>query len=385
MPLTIHKYIFKEIWPTLLVGLFVFVFIVLATRMLTITEWVISQGVPFSQILKLIFYLLPNIIIFALPASTLMAVLVAFLRLSGDNEIIALRSSGLSLYQLLPPVIVISGLCYILASFITFFAAPWGNRSFKDLVFQIAEARADISIKDRAFCEPFENVTFYINSLSKSDRSMKDVFVVDRRDDSVTNTIVAKEGRFILNPKARAITIHFGDGTILMVEKNRTSIRNIRFDTYELYLGLDDIMPAITSRKVAPKEMYPLELVEHINKMPRSETAYDEMATELLEKLSIPLAVFLMGMIGVPLGAQIRVGGRTVGILVSLIIFLVFYTCLAAVRNIAETGMISPYFGVWIPDVFLIACFVYLMHRGVKEYSIHFFEKIVHIGEVKRA
>ncbi len=98
MKLTIYKYISREIWPTYLVSLFVFVSIVLATKLLTITEWVITHGVHPWQIVKLVLYLSPNILLFALPAASLMSVLIAFLRLSGDNEIMALKSSGISLY-----------------------------------------------------------------------------------------------------------------------------------------------------------------------------------------------------------------------------------------------------------------------------------------------
>ena len=59
---TIYKYIFHEIWPTFLVSLFVFVSVVLATKILTITEWVISHGVHPWKILKLVFFLLPMIL-----------------------------------------------------------------------------------------------------------------------------------------------------------------------------------------------------------------------------------------------------------------------------------------------------------------------------------
>ena len=108
MNLTINKYIINEIWPTFLASLFVSVFIILATKMLSITELIVSQGVHLAQVIGMVVYLLPDIIAFALPAATLIAVVVAFLRLSGDNEVVALQSSGVSLYQMLSPVVVLS-------------------------------------------------------------------------------------------------------------------------------------------------------------------------------------------------------------------------------------------------------------------------------------
>jgi lipopolysaccharide export system permease protein len=110
-------------------SLMVFVFIVLATRIINLAEWVVNHGVRLSQMLEMIGYLLPAMILFALPASALMAVFIAFHRLSNDSEILALKASGISLYQMLPPVVVISSFCFVAALVISLVGAPWGHRS----------------------------------------------------------------------------------------------------------------------------------------------------------------------------------------------------------------------------------------------------------------
>jgi len=69
MKLNIYRYIFREIWPTFLAVLFVFIFIMLATRMVKISEWVINQGVPPLQVMKMILFLSPNILHFSLKAA----------------------------------------------------------------------------------------------------------------------------------------------------------------------------------------------------------------------------------------------------------------------------------------------------------------------------
>jgi lipopolysaccharide export system permease protein len=103
---------------------------------------------------------------------------------------------------------------------------------------------------------------------------------------------------------------------------------------------------------------------------------YNEMIIELMEKFSIPLAVFLMGLIGMPLGAQIKTRSRFHGIVISLVIFLVYYLSLAGVRSIGETGAISPLFGSWLPDIFLLILCCYLINRVANERSINFLEKL---------
>ncbi|MBW1784661.1 MAG: LPS export ABC transporter permease LptF [Deltaproteobacteria bacterium] len=371
--MTLYRYIINEIWPTFLASLLVFIFIMVAARMLSITELIVTRGVRVTQVLGMVLYLLPDILTFALPAVTLMAVVVAFLRLSADSEITALKSSGISLYQMLPPVVAFSFVVFLMGLAISVFAAPWGNRAFKDLIFKIAQSRADLGIKERVFSEPFDNLVLYVNSFSRQERVLKDVFVVDGRDKDITNTIVAEEGHIIMRPDERIITIYLAKGTIFAVEKNLNSARTIKFNTYGLNIGLKDVMKNLASRKKAPHELSVGKLIQVIRTTPKGELQYNRMMRELLEKFSIPLAVIFMGIIGVPLGAHMRARGRTAGIGVSLVVFSIYYICLMVTRSICSSGSMSPAIGVWIPDIFLIISIVYLLRRATDEKSIHFF------------
>jgi lipopolysaccharide export system permease protein len=375
MGVTLHKYIFNEIWPTFLVSLFVAIFIVLATRMVSIIELVVNRGANAGQMGMMILYLVPDIVVFALPAAALMAVLVAFLRLSADSEIIAMKASGISLYQMLPPVVLLSLAASALAFFMNVAAVPWGNSSFKDLVFQIARSRADLGIKERVFSEPFDDVMFYVNHISTHDHVMKDVFVVDRRDKTATNTIVARMGKILANTDKRAITLQFKDGTIFVVEKDLASARTIRFDTYDLNIGLQDIMAALQSRRKHASEMRVGELISRIEKGTINTKLLNRLKIKLYEKLSLPLAVFLMGLIGAPLGAHLRARGRSKGIGISLVVFLAYYVSFTGIERICESGSLAPGIGIWLPDVFLLLACIYLLRRISRERPLNPFRR----------
>lgn len=363
MRLTLYRYIFREICSIFLVSLLVFIFVMMASKMLWVADLLINQHVKTGHVLQIIFYLLPRIIIFSLPAACLMCVLLTFLRLSNDNEVIALHSSGISLYQTLPPVICFSLISYLLASVIAIYGVPWGNRSYRDVVLQVVESKADVAIKERIFYEPFDDVVFYVNSFSARDKTLKDLFVVDRRGIPITNTIVAKRGMILSNPRSRMVTIHFIDGTIFTVEKGFKTVRTIKFDTYDLNVDLEDIVSAIAAREKRPEGMFIKELIYNLKRAQGDRVKYNQLNIRLFEMFSIPLAIFLMGMIGVPLGAHVRVRGRTKGIVISLVLFLVYYICLVMIRYACETGALPPSLGVWIPDVFLLITCIYLLHR----------------------
>jgi lipopolysaccharide export system permease protein len=319
----------------------------------------------------MITYLLPDIMAFALPAATLIAVVLGFLRLSIDSEIIALKSCGISLYHMLPPVAFFSIACMVLAVVISFAGVPWGNSSFKELILNLAESKANLGIKERTFCEPFDNVVFYVNRFSEKNNVMKNVFVVDRREEDVTNTIIAERGKIFVHSKDRVITLRFKDGTVFAMEKDIETGRTVKFKTYDLNINLKDVMARLTSKEKKPKEMWAGELIQKLKEVPRGEDKYNEMMIELLEKGSLPLAVLLMGIIGIPLGAQLRTRGRSSGIGISLAVFLVYYLCLAGARGICESGTLPPVIGVWIPDLFLLVACLYLLRRVANERPVN--------------
>jgi lipopolysaccharide export system permease protein len=358
--LTLIKYILREIYSFFFVGLLGFIFIIMATRMIWMTDLLVNQRVSLVQILKIILCLVPQAILFSMPAVCLIGVLLAFIRLSADNEIVALNAAGVSLYQIIAPAILFSLTGYIITSLIAIYGVPWGNRSYRDVILGIMRSKMDVAIKERIFYEPFEDkIVFYVNSFSSKDRTMKDLFVVDRRDQSFTATIVAKKGKIISNDGSDIVTIHFMDGTIFANEMDFNKTRTIKFDNYDLNIDLGNVMSSIVSKERAPKEMYIGELIENFVKSQGKEGGY-LIGIKLFEMFSIPLATFILGLIGVPLGAHVKGRGYTRGIILSLIVFLVYYISFMGVRYICETGILSPSIGVWIPILFLFFICIYL-------------------------
>ena len=366
----LFKYISREVWSIFFVSLFIFTFIIMATRMMGITELLINQRINPTQVFKIILSFMPKVILFSLPAASLMCVLLGFLRLSSDNEVIALHSCGISLYQMLPAVIVFSLASCLIAAFISVNAIPWGSRSYKKVIFQIVNSKADVVIKERVFFEPFDDVVFYINNYSAKEKLMKDLFVVDKRDSSMINTIVAKKGRIFSGQSGGIVTIYFIDGTIFTVDRNLDEARTIKFETYNMTIDLKDILSSYVSKEKEPDEMSLGELIVALKNKTGDINKDNQIGIRLFEIFSIPIAIFLLGIIGVPLGAHVRASGRTKGIIISLIVFLFYYISLMIVRYLCEIKDFPPSAGAWIPDFFLIITTIYLLQRVANDRSV---------------
>ena len=363
----INIYIFKEMVPTFITGLILFTFLVLAGRVLKLTEWMVNHGTDISQVLLIIVYTIPYVLFFTLPMATLLASLIAFSRLNEDNEIIALKSSGISPYQILPPVVTFSIISYVLASFIAIYLFPIGNHSMARLLFEIAQSNTSIGIKQGVFNDNIPNIVLYANHISAHDHTMEGVFIFDERDPSISNTIIARKGRIMSDPKKMSINLHLTDGSSFMVSKDLDSSKKLRFKSYDLRIELEDIMSKFPSLRKGRKEMSISELRSYIKENKKGTVRHNKAVIELQRKFSIPFACLLLGLIGLPLGLMRRAKGRSWGIALSIAVFMVYYILLLVSDSLGETGKLNPIVAMWIPNMVLGAATFVLFWRATRE------------------
>jgi len=102
----VNRYLFKEMIPPFVITMVFFTFLFLMAKILLITNLVVNYNISLPKVILLLIYFVPYFLVFVVPMSVMMAVILTFLRLSSDNEIIALKTGGVSLYGLLPPVLI---------------------------------------------------------------------------------------------------------------------------------------------------------------------------------------------------------------------------------------------------------------------------------------
>lgn len=370
MRLTLTKYISKEIWGIFATCLLVLIFIIMTFEMMDMTDLMVNQGVGLKGILKLILCGLPKFILFAMPAACLMGVLLAYIRMSGDNEIIAIYSSGISLYQTLLPVIIFCLASFFLSILMSVYLVPYGNRTDKSVFYEILREKADISVKERVIGDLSKDVIYYVSSYSPKDKFMKDIIMVDKRQKPVT-TIVAKNGKIIPNKEANSISIRFFDA-YLYTGKTTAS----KHETFNYTVDLNNLISPAKSEK-EPEDMYIGELLKFINSVENDESEIRLARLTLYEMISIPVSILLLGIIGAPLGAHVRDRGRTAGIVISLVLFLIYYISMMAVRYLIELGALNPGLGVWIPVLFLLIFCIFLLLRYSSNLSYGIFDSFI--------
>jgi lipopolysaccharide export system permease protein len=331
----------------------VFTFIVLAGKILQLTEWMVNHGIDLTQVALITLFTLPYVLFFTLPMATLLSSVAAFSRFNEDSEIIALKSSGLSIYQLFPPVVLFSFISYVVASFIAIYFLPVSNYSMARLLFEVAQSNTSIGIRQGVFNDAIPQIVLYANQISAYDQTMEGVFIFDERDPTMSNTIIARQGRINPDPKRMSLTLNLLNGSSYMVTKDLDSSRTLRFQSYDLRIELEDIVKRFSSRMKAGDEMSLSELMRQLKEKKEGTARHNILAIELHRKFSIPFACLLLGVIGLPLGLMIKARARAWGIALSIGIFVAYYILLSAGDSLGETGTIDPALAMWIPNMVL--------------------------------
>ncbi len=168
MKKTLYRYLAKEIFPSFLLGLVGFTFILLTGRILQLVELFVNKRVPLFYILGFLYYLLPSFLVLTIPMATLLSVMLAFNRLSGDNEITALKASGVSVYQLTPPVLLFALFTTLATLILSLYSLPRANEASRALLYEMASSKAHAGIKERVFNDDFEGLVLYADRVNPS-------------------------------------------------------------------------------------------------------------------------------------------------------------------------------------------------------------------------
>lgn len=372
MPSTLYRYLAREVLSAFFLGLLIFTGVLLMGRMLKLADMVVSKGVPMSDVLLMIAYLLPNFAVITIPMSLLLAVLLAFSRLSGDSEIIAIKASGISLYRLLPPVLFISLAAYIMTALTTVYALPKGNTAFKELLYQAVQERLSLNLKEQVFNTSIPGLLVYITKNSGKTGILSGVIIQDERNPKEISTIFAETGSLGIDEKSKRIHLHLIDGNIHQ-SRPKEVYRLLAFKEYDLEI---DLSKSATGFERNELDMSLSEIRKNLEKGGFSKKLTTDMRLEVHRRFALPFACFIFAIVAVPLGIQNRRSGKAAGFSFSIATLLLFYIFQSIGRTFGEKELLTPFMSEWLPNFIFLAAGLYLFVKAAKEERIAAFDGI---------
>src|SRR5688500_3338098 len=348
-------------------GLLVFTFIFIIPALMEYAERLVAKGVSGLLIAGLMLRLVPQALAITLPMSLLLALLVAFGRLSADREFVALQACGVSLLRLLRPVGLIAVTAWVAATYVLIFAVPDANQAFRQIVFDVTSQRAEGEIKPRVFHDDFfPNIVLYAREVPPTGGGWHGVLLADLPPDRQPAIYLARRGHLVIDRENQRVDVVLDEVTTHTNNEGKYDVGH--FESMTLGVDAGGLFGGIQTKGL--REMTIAELraqiaensaiVDTATGRPLS-THNEEM--EIHKRFSIPVACLVFGLIGLALGATHRRDGMLGSFVLGIVVVFAYYVPLYLGPSMVKANMIPPWLGMWLANIVLgalgIAMFIW--------------------------
>ncbi len=355
IPRVLYRSLMLDVGAHTLVCVMILLFVLVVGAVLQKIDTLIAAGVSLEVVLRLMGLLVPMYLMHALPCAFLVGVLMSVGRMSSDSEIVALRSLGVSLGEMLAPIGLVGIGVTALGLLTTCELEP---RSYYRMQAMLQAALSASSIVEPGHVRALgQGQSIYVKTLSKSDDCpLESVVLSDFSDKGRPFYVVARCG--LLDTSARlgstGLALEMLDGSIHFSDSHAGSYRRMIFDHATTQLDLSRTL--LQGRRLRHHSMREL-----VDGSARQLFDSRDITIEVHRRLALPFAALLFGVVALPLAVRSPRGGRAWGSLVAGGVAAIYWCTFTAGRTVSEAGWLPPAVGIWLADVLLLLVGVSLL------------------------
>ena len=333
---TATRYLLREVLINAGLGLLLFTFVLLMSYVGRLMEVMVRSNS--ASVLLAFVYVLPAALIFTIPMSVLVGVLLGLGRLSADNELIALRASGFSRNQLLRPLLLFLGGALAVSLLTTGWIAPLSAQKLLHMETSL-RTEAAFEIPPRVFLENIPHLVVYVGDTLGRGDAWRQVFVADMHQPLSPRITMAAAGELI-DRGNNTVQLHLANGTSYESDLQHPDHSNISaFASADVPLELPAVkasappLPALSSGSLWRRARYGAD--------------WRVARIELYRRFALAFACLSLSMLGIALGLSTGRSGKAGGFVLTLILVFAYYILFYVGIALARQGKISPFWGVW--------------------------------------
>jgi lipopolysaccharide export system permease protein len=356
----LDKYVLKELLYPFIFGVASFSSIFIASSLLfKIVQYITTYGAPISTVGRLFLYSLPEIVNYTFPMAVLLASLMAFGKLSGNSEIVAMKSGGVSYYRIVAPVIVVGFV-------VSIFSVIWAEKVVPP---SKHEARRILTVEIRGNVKPKTQDHVVIKNLSGDIQRITYARTFDESTgvmSSVTIEEFKNEKLFRVQTAKKAT---WKDDSWVLENGNVFTMSDKDGVTDKAAFSKQVIPLNITPREISWEqksinEMTLGELRGYVRILERQNLPTSDLWTEIYMRFAIPLASFVFALLGAPLGTQRQRSGSSIGMGISVIVIFMYYGIMAFATGLGKGGVIPPLLAAMLPNIVCLIAGIFMMKRA---------------------
>ncbi len=357
------RYILGEILSLTLIGCALFTFILFMPYLPHILEEAVRSSSTWTDVAEIFLFTLPNLFKFTFPMAVLWGVLLGLSRLAADSEIIAMRASGLGIGYIVrvAAIVAMGGVLLGLAN--SLFLAPQANRAILEMERQIETSQASYAIEPRVFHEEFKNFVLYVQDVRSGAgaANWRRVFMADVTDPA-NPVITTAESATVVNDNRQELIMRLRDGLRDETVANQPGQSNIStFATTDMPLDLGTQNGVHLGRMDTALYAMPLHQLAARMRALRGQPEAKRYAIEMESRFALPVACLVLMLLAVPLGADSRRGGKSAGIVLTILLAFVYYFLSATGTALGRQSRLPAFAAVWTANLLFAAVGVFLL------------------------
>jgi len=363
MPLLLYAYLLTEMLAPFFAGLLVLNAILFLGRLIPLLEIIFDFGIGMADFIRICAYISPKLLLFSIPMASMMGVVIAFTRMTGEHEVMALKASGIGLYRMLPPVLLLG----LLTALITYTTAttliPKGTVAMHQLFYHLAKNKIDRGVREKTFSEGIKDAVLYVEKMDPQSREWHGVYLSDLRDKKSPLTVIAKSGSLKADLAAKRVVLHLADGNLHRAVANKS--QTIHFQQYTLDLPLNP--PKGLAGDGGKNALTQAELLETAARLKADNPNRATLLIEYQQRLALPVGCLILTVLGLALALTGRPSQPALGVPLGLTSFIAYYILLTAAKSVAESGQLPIIVAMWLPNLLFAALTIHLTTKTARE------------------
>lgn len=360
----LRNYVLKELSFYFFLALSILTFILVLGNLIKLADMVINKDVELTYVIKLFFYLFPSLLSYTLPMAILTAVLLVFGRLAADNELTAIKASGISVFKIFMPVIVIAIIVSLFSLILNNEVLPKARFATRKIVSQIGIKKPKAFLEAGTFIKSFKNYIIFIGG--EKNNKFSNITIYEPKEAGTAKLIIAKKGEILTSAQKNSIRLKLTD--VISDEPNPADpdrFIKMKFKTYHLNLKLsDEFESSLINKKLKDSKIK--EIKQEIFKLKKDGININPLLAEMHRRLSLSFASFVFVLIGLPLAIITKRPEKSIGFGLSLCVVIVYYVIMVAGQAMAEKGILLVWFDMWLANIIMSFAGLILISKVIK-------------------
>ncbi|MDE3188307.1 MAG: LPS export ABC transporter permease LptG [Acidobacteriota bacterium] len=353
------RYILGEVLSHTLIGCALFTFILFMPQLPRILEVVVRNSSTFTNVMEIFLFTLPNLFRVTIPMAVLVGILLGLSRLAADSEIIAMRASGLGIgyFVRVASIVAVAGTLIGLVNAV--YLAPRANQAILDMQRDLETSQASYEIQPRVFYEDFRNRVLYVQDVrgGTGAANWRQVFMADVSDPT-TPLITTAASATVVNDSPQELLMRLRDGSEHETSAGQSQQYNIStFTSTDLPLTLSQQSNVHLGRMDTAIYALPMGALEKLTHGPDAKRFQIELHT----RFAYPTACLVLMLVGVPLGVVSRRGGKSSGIVFTILLVLLYYVLSYTGIALSKQNKLPPFLGVWMANLLFAGVGIFLL------------------------